>query len=236
MKQSFISKIHNCKIHHVSLHSYSSISNNTSPLNTFNQISRNNFYSNSFILNKQNENGNTNHTSINNTSKLNHTNNNNYNNNSTNTSNNTSNNTSSTNSNHINQINNINNTNHSSNINHSNNTNQTKIFMPRVGQSTGDKYLDDAIKKWRQTNTPDDEKFKKLFQKSESGLIKTLLERKADSLKEYSVSPKQGEIDTDIIEKEHFQNPSQPNEHNGPKGPEPTRYGDWERRGRTFDF
>ena len=25
-------------------------------------------------------------------------------------------------------------------------------------------------------------------------------------------------------------------EYNGPKGPEPTRYGDWERKGRTSDF
>ena len=25
-------------------------------------------------------------------------------------------------------------------------------------------------------------------------------------------------------------------EHGGPKGPEPTRYGDWERNGRCVDF
>ncbi len=27
-----------------------------------------------------------------------------------------------------------------------------------------------------------------------------------------------------------------PIEHNGPKGPEPTRFGDWERNGRAIDF
>lgn len=27
-----------------------------------------------------------------------------------------------------------------------------------------------------------------------------------------------------------------PHEIGGPKGPEPTRYGDWERRGRCIDF
>jgi len=27
-----------------------------------------------------------------------------------------------------------------------------------------------------------------------------------------------------------------PNEHSGPRGPEPTRYGDWERKGLTSDF
>ncbi len=27
-----------------------------------------------------------------------------------------------------------------------------------------------------------------------------------------------------------------PKEYGGPKGPEPTRYGDWEKRGRCIDF
>jgi len=30
--------------------------------------------------------------------------------------------------------------------------------------------------------------------------------------------------------------PGQPGEHGGPKGPEPTRFGDWERKGRCIDF
>ena len=30
--------------------------------------------------------------------------------------------------------------------------------------------------------------------------------------------------------------PSLPPERNGPKGPEPTRYGDWERKGIASDF
>jgi hypothetical protein len=30
--------------------------------------------------------------------------------------------------------------------------------------------------------------------------------------------------------------PAKPAEHGGPKGPEPTRYGDWERNGRCSDF
>jgi hypothetical protein len=30
--------------------------------------------------------------------------------------------------------------------------------------------------------------------------------------------------------------PSLPHENNGPKGPEPTRYGDWERKGIISDF
>ena len=30
--------------------------------------------------------------------------------------------------------------------------------------------------------------------------------------------------------------PEMPREIGGPKGPEPTRYGDWERKGRCYDF
>ncbi len=30
--------------------------------------------------------------------------------------------------------------------------------------------------------------------------------------------------------------PPKPKEIGGPKGPEPTRYGDWERKGRCIDF
>jgi len=30
--------------------------------------------------------------------------------------------------------------------------------------------------------------------------------------------------------------PSRPREVGGPRGPEPTRYGDWERKGRCIDF
>ena len=32
------------------------------------------------------------------------------------------------------------------------------------------------------------------------------------------------------------QNPAKPREIGGPKGLEPTRYGDWERKGRCVDF
>ncbi len=30
--------------------------------------------------------------------------------------------------------------------------------------------------------------------------------------------------------------PGKPKEIGGPSGPEPTRYGDWERKGRCYDF
>ena len=34
----------------------------------------------------------------------------------------------------------------------------------------------------------------------------------------------------------HSDNPALPSEKNGPKGAEPTRYGDWERGGIAYDF
>jgi len=34
----------------------------------------------------------------------------------------------------------------------------------------------------------------------------------------------------------HTPTPNPPKETGGPKGPEPTRYGDWERNGRCIDF
>jgi hypothetical protein len=37
-------------------------------------------------------------------------------------------------------------------------------------------------------------------------------------------------------EKKSVEEPRQPKEIGGPKGPEPTRYGDWEVNGRCTDF
>lgn len=37
-------------------------------------------------------------------------------------------------------------------------------------------------------------------------------------------------------ESEAVQRPQKPREFGGPKGPEPTRYGDWEKAGRCIDF
>ncbi len=41
---------------------------------------------------------------------------------------------------------------------------------------------------------------------------------------------------TDREDKKQQQSDSQPKEIGGPKGPEPTRYGDWEKKGRCIDF
>lgn len=37
-------------------------------------------------------------------------------------------------------------------------------------------------------------------------------------------------------EKDRDASPSNGKEYGGPKGPEPTRYGDWEKKGRCIDF
>lgn len=41
---------------------------------------------------------------------------------------------------------------------------------------------------------------------------------------------------TDSLEKDLPATDALPREIGGPKGPEPTRYGDWERNGRCVDF
>ena len=40
----------------------------------------------------------------------------------------------------------------------------------------------------------------------------------------------------DNTEKSNVENESSKNEFGGRKGPEPTRYGDWEKNGRCIDF
>lgn len=48
--------------------------------------------------------------------------------------------------------------------------------------------------------------------------------------------PPSGDVATEH-ESEPIKSPQgQPGETGGPKGPEPTRYGDWERKGRCIDF
>ena len=38
------------------------------------------------------------------------------------------------------------------------------------------------------------------------------------------------------VENSAEKNGKRPKEFGGPKGPEPTRYGDWEKKGRCIDF
>lgn len=51
-----------------------------------------------------------------------------------------------------------------------------------------------------------------------------------------STEQKPATAETKIEEKPAEAPPVKPVEIGGPKGPEPTRYGDWERNGRCFDF
>lgn len=42
--------------------------------------------------------------------------------------------------------------------------------------------------------------------------------------------------DTETMNNTQPTQPAQPDEINGPRGKEPTRYGDWEKKGRCSDF
>jgi hypothetical protein len=55
----------------------------------------------------------------------------------------------------------------------------------------------------------------------------------ADEDKSPDVNPPKGPKVTEGVEN---QTPARPREIGGPKGPEPTRYGDWEVGGRCTDF
>lgn len=50
-----------------------------------------------------------------------------------------------------------------------------------------------------------------------------------------AVSQSDGETG-DNADKKTVGDEERPAEYGGPKGPEPTRYGDWERKGRCIDF
>ena len=51
-----------------------------------------------------------------------------------------------------------------------------------------------------------------------------------------SDTPKQPEAKPETPQDSRPAKPNLPKEIGGPKGPEPTRYGDWERNGRVTDF
>ena len=51
-----------------------------------------------------------------------------------------------------------------------------------------------------------------------------------------SDTPKSPESEAETPRDPKPQKPVLPKEIGGPKGPEPTRYGDWERNGRVSDF
>ncbi len=50
-------------------------------------------------------------------------------------------------------------------------------------------------------------------------------------MSEQEKKPDQPKVETPVAEE-----PKRPKEIGGPAGPEPTRYGDWEQKGRCTDF
>lgn len=121
-------------------------------------------------------------------------------------------------------------------------------------RGSGKKTIDEATRMWRATNTPDDESIQKLFKKDlkkNSSLQK--LTASQNILKQANRLTGEDDEDEDDEEnaihnltappdseeqRKEFINPynAKTGEYNGPKGKEPTRYGDWERGGRIYDF
>eukprot|EP01080_Neovahlkampfia_damariscottae_P003568 gene3568-6303_t len=103
-----------------------------------------------------------------------------------------------------------------------------RIPIPSAGKSSGDFELDEATKKWRSTNTVDDDKIQQLFEKQKKKGMS--FDNFLDEL------DKQSQQQTTVKREAKSYRNEETGENNGPKGPEPTRFGDWEKNGRCYDF
>lgn len=117
----------------------------------------------------------------------------------------------------------------------------SQVPLPSPGKSSGNQSIDEATKQWRLTNTKDDENLQKLFKstKQKQKATTSLLEQsQMNGINPYGVGDEDFEVGVDEEEFSKYVNPFNPEtqEVNGPKGAEPTRFGDWERSGRCFDF
>ena len=62
------------------------------------------------------------------------------------------------------------------------------------------------------------------------------LSKKAEIEKRVQEAGARAKAEADRRRAAEAASPASPHENNGPKGPEPTRYGDWERKGIISDF
>lgn len=117
----------------------------------------------------------------------------------------------------------------------------SRLPLPSPGKSSGNSVVDEATKQWRLTNTKDDENLQKLYKstrqttKPKRATI-TLLEQ--SQIQGDEENSDDFEVGVDKEELAKYVNPYNPEtgEVNGPKGAEPTRFGDWEKSGRCIDF
>lgn len=108
-----------------------------------------------------------------------------------------------------------------------------KVPLPTESRSSGNPHIDEAARRWRSTNVIDDKTMKELFEKAKRS-PKDLL-RESNRL---SGEEEDDDFQADYDKPDAHICPYNPEtgEINGPAGPEPTRYGDWERKGRVYDF
>ena len=114
-----------------------------------------------------------------------------------------------------------------------------RLELPSPGQSSGDPDFDESVRAWRLANTVEDPALKKLFKKNYKQGFKGTAAQKILSMADNDSDDDEVEVALeDEEERAEFVNPynAETGEHNGPTGPEPTRYGDWERKGRVSDF
>jgi hypothetical protein len=85
--------------------------------------------------------------------------------------------------------------------------------------------------------------FRRLFSPQKIGVASWFFKRAglprraaAGSVAPMSDTPSKPAAESDGPQESKPAKPDPPKEIGGPKGPEPTRYGDWERNGRVSDF
>ncbi len=116
------------------------------------------------------------------------------------------------------------------------------VNIPLGGKSSGNEHIDQAVQQWKRTNTEEDARLQKLFAKQKtSSLPPSMRQTNIEDIDEAELQFSVGLGDQPSKEKiQQYGINAGKNEKtgevNGPTGPEPTRYGDWERSGRVSDF
>jgi hypothetical protein len=115
-----------------------------------------------------------------------------------------------------------------------------RMELPSPGQSSGDKEFDESVRAWRLANTVEDVNLQKIYKKQQTKEV-TGKQKVIQQQTSYEEEDDDYDDVTAILsgeERKEFvceYNP-ETGEHGGPTGKEPTRYGDWERKGRVSDF
>jgi len=115
---------------------------------------------------------------------------------------------------------------------------ETNVPLPSPGKTSGDASVDEATRQWRLANTKDDPNLQKIYKSTKQPTTKATTNLMKQQQQPRDEDDDEFQIGVDQEDFSKYVNPFNPEtqEVNGPKGEEPTRFGDWERNGRCVDF